>query len=333
MVEGSKSGVSETLAGKKAVLIIEDSKAVSMLLKDFLGRLGYSDVHTAEDGNKGLVAFKDLTASGCAPIVFLDFALPDTDALSLITQILEIRPNTKVIIETASEKTEENIKQVMRLGAYHYLGKPIRFENLKSVVKTLEEEQIEEKPTGHLAREKQMLEILEKGIEEFYKNVEHVLESYTKISVARLSEFTRLREKDVLSYLRRLESKGKVVRLDEMKEISCPDCDSLKAAQLFHCPSCNSPKFKQGTLIEHYNCGNVSMVDTYKKNICPKCHKELKALGVDYKSMKNYYSCSDCDDKFTDLALSFSCGNCGIKFKIADAKWRESPSFKLKEAL
>ena len=74
---------------------------------------------------------------------------------------------------------------------------------------------------------------------------------------------------------------GKIVALDNILEISCNSCGSLKLAQLFQCPACKESKFEQTKLIEHFDCGNFSEDSKYENDKDPKCKKQIKALGVD----------------------------------------------------
>ncbi len=92
------------LVQKQHVLIIEDSPATALLLKNYLGTMGYQEVHTCENGKSGIDTFKDLVNAGSEPFVLLDFMLPDMDARSIMTQLLEIKPDVKVILQTATEK-------------------------------------------------------------------------------------------------------------------------------------------------------------------------------------------------------------------------------------
>ena len=39
---------------KDTILIIEDSKATAILLKEFLKNMGYEDIITSEDGKSGI---------------------------------------------------------------------------------------------------------------------------------------------------------------------------------------------------------------------------------------------------------------------------------------
>lgn len=124
---------------KNDVLIIEDSMATTILLRDFLKKLGYENVESCTNGKTGIRVFSDLETAGKKPMVLLDFYLPDMNANEVMTNIFEIRPDAKIILETADSKSDEQIKDdALRGGACLYIKKPIRFENLKNVFETLE---------------------------------------------------------------------------------------------------------------------------------------------------------------------------------------------------
>ena len=128
------------MSNKDPVLIIEDSPAVGMLLTEFMKKLNYDDIHTSTTGQEGVSLFKVLADTKATPLVFLDYNLPDTNAHSVMSQILTIKPYTKIIIETANSKDDEKIKEVIGLGAYHYIQKPIRFNEIEKIIDILEEE-------------------------------------------------------------------------------------------------------------------------------------------------------------------------------------------------
>ena len=128
------------MSSKDPVLIIEDSLAVGMLLSEFLKKLGYADIHSATTGQEGVSLFKKTIEAGFNPLIFLDYNLPDCTANSVMSRILTIKPYTKIIIETANSKEDESIKEVIGLGAYHYIQKPLRFHQIEGIIKILEEE-------------------------------------------------------------------------------------------------------------------------------------------------------------------------------------------------
>ncbi|CUR51503.1 conserved protein of unknown function [Nitrosotalea devaniterrae] len=298
---------------KNDVLIIEDSKATTILLRDFLKKLGYENITTTDTGKTGIQLFADLESAGKKPIVLLDFHLPDMNANEVMASIFNVRPDAKIILETADAKSDEQIKDALRGGAYLYIEKPIRYENLKNVFETLEKEQsiLEEAPSGDLER-----------------IVLH-LKSSSRISFARLAEYSKTENDSLQKYLLHLENEKKIIKISEMKEVSCPQCSSIRVLPNFFCPACKSTNFVQGKLIEHFKCGNVSIEDSYKENKCPKCKKEIKILGVDYKSMDNYYMCNDCGDKFPDPSQDYVCVKCSNRFQLEKAKWVTSAGYKL----
>lgn len=294
---------------KNDVLIIEDSRAIAILLKDFLNKLGYENVETCKNGKEGMKSFRKLTKSAKSPIVLLDFHLPDMNANDIMENIFKLRPDAKIILETADDKSEEQIKDVLRGGVYQYIQKPIRYENLKKIFETLEKEgdAVEEIPSDDLEK------------------INFHLKSSYRISFARLSEYCDV-EKDLLTkYLAQFEKENKIMKISDLKEISCSQCNSLRILPNFFCPSCHSTNFEQGKLIEHFKCGNISVEDSYKENKCPKCNKEIKILGVDYKSLDSYYICNDCGDKFPDPSEDYICIKCNNRFALEKAKWVKSP--------
>jgi response regulator of citrate/malate metabolism/predicted RNA-binding Zn-ribbon protein involved in translation (DUF1610 family) len=297
---------------KNDVLIIEDSMAITILLRDFLKKLGYDNVESCTNGKTGIRVFSDLESAGKKPIVLLDFHLPDMDANEIMESIFNIRPDAKIILETADSKSDEQIKEALRGGAYLYIEKPIRFENLKNVFETLEKENetLEEKPSDDLHK------------------ITSYLKSSSRISLARLSEYSGIEQNLLKKYLSQLENENKLIMIENMREIGCNDCGSVRIYHNFFCNSCHSSNFKRGKLIEHFKCGNVSIDESYSNNICPKCRKEIKILGVDYKTMENYYICNDCGDKFPEPSQDYICVKCSNRFPLEKAKWVTSPGYK-----
>ncbi|MGI0046823.1 MAG: response regulator [Nitrosotalea sp.] len=298
---------------KKDVLIIEDSRAISLLLAEFLKKLDYEKVHSAGTGKEGITIFQNLTNNGIVPIVLLDYSLPDTNANEVISQLFDIRSDVKIVMETAEDKEEPVIKEAIRQGIYLYLQKPIRFDNMKNIMKIIEEEDA----------------VLKNASTSSDKNIDSYLLPKTVISLARLTEYSSQQTEQLLVYLKNLESQGKVIPISDLKEIACNLCNSVRIEQDFHCPSCNSHDFSQAKLIEHFKCGNVTQENTYENNICPKCRKELKIIGVDYKTIDNFYICKSCKEKFPEPSVKYICGKCNNKFGIEQANWLTSKAFKV----
>ncbi|MEO9307108.1 MAG: response regulator [Nitrososphaera sp.] len=301
------------ISNKNDVLVIEDSLATTLLLRDFLKKLGYENVETCNSGKTGINLFSELERAGKNPIVLLDFHLPDMDANEVMTQIFNIKPDAKIILETADSKSDEPIKNALRSGAYLYIEKPIRYENLKNIFETLEQEKsiLEEKPSDNTS-----------------VILSH-MNSLKNASLARLAESIGVESNLIEKYLLQLENEKKIIKTYDVKEISCIKCNSVRISLHFFCPSCGNYNFGQGKLIEHFKCGNVSTENSYKENKCPKCKKEIKILGVDYKTMDNYYICNDCNNKFSEPSQNYVCAKCGNIFQLENAHWITSTGYKI----
>jgi len=124
----------------RRIIIIDDSLPIRESLKEVLSSMGFENVSLCPDGISGIEQFKKLAAESL-PIVFLDFKLPDKDAMSIIKEITDFRPLTKIILITAREKSEDQIKDVISMGVYDFLAKPFRMEELKKILDTIEMEE------------------------------------------------------------------------------------------------------------------------------------------------------------------------------------------------
>ncbi|CAD6518865.1 CheY-like receiver [metagenome] len=312
---------------KDDVLIIEDSPAIGMLLKNYLEKLGYSKIHTCTNGSTAIQTFKELANQDRHPIVLLDYMLPDMDARSILTQLLAIQPNARVVMETATDKDDEGIKELIRLGVYQYLEKPVRFENLQSIFETIEKEQ------SFFENESEQIKILkhekQEDTQKIHEQINFILNSSKQISLNLLQQMIGFSDESITSYLKELEDSRKIVRIDDKKEIACNQCDSVRLTQTFYCPSCKSSNFKLGKLIEHYDCGNISEENTYVDDKCPSCNKLIRALGVDYRVMQNHYVCNNCKGFFSEISSNYLCLKCENKFNLEECKWKSSPNYKV----
>jgi len=308
-------------------LIVEDSQAVTMLLKSFLDKLDYTNVYSCNNGYSAIKEFKKLVKAQTPPIVLLDYMLPDMDCRSILTQILDIQPNARVVLETATEKEDDGVKELIRLGIYQYLEKPIRFDSLKNIFETIENEDF------FFIKESEQLQMLENAEEEVkikvIDRVDFILKSSRQVSLNFIEQMIGFSDETIRLHLSELERSGTIVNLGEKKEVACKKCDSVKTTQVFSCPSCNSPHFRLGKLIEHYNCGNVSEERTYENDKCPSCNKEIKALGVDYRVLPNHYICNNCSDAFSELSSEYLCLKCENKFTLEEVNWQSSCNYKL----
>jgi len=110
------------------VLIVDDEKFIRDILADFLGMEGYI-VRTAEDGTAALT---ELTHARY-DMVISDLKMPRMGGIELLAAIGEAAPNALTVIMTGFGTVETAI-DAMKRGAYDYILKPFKVEEVIHVV-------------------------------------------------------------------------------------------------------------------------------------------------------------------------------------------------------
>ena len=119
----------------KHILIIDDDMDMCQLLSNFLKRKGFT-ASSASSGKKGLEAVKENSFD----LVLCDFRLGDMDGKEVLQQIKAIHPQMPVVILTGYSDVKMAV-EVMRLGAFDYITKPLVPEEIiKMINKALDED-------------------------------------------------------------------------------------------------------------------------------------------------------------------------------------------------
>ncbi len=121
----------------KKILIIDDDIDMCMVLSKFLTRNGY-DVETAHTGAKGIAKFNEDNFE----IVICDFRLGDRDGKDILQEIKRIAPATIVLIITGYSDIKIAV-DVIKLGAYDYITKPLIPDEVLNVLSNALEQPIE----------------------------------------------------------------------------------------------------------------------------------------------------------------------------------------------
>jgi two-component system chemotaxis response regulator CheY len=121
-------------AGKRRVLIVEDSPAMRQLLSLAVQRLPGVSIDEAGDGVAALKALK-VASHNPYDLVFLDLNMPVMDGMKLLGKMREDpgAAATTVAVVTTSENADTE-RQARTLGAKYFLRKPV---NRRAVEKIL----------------------------------------------------------------------------------------------------------------------------------------------------------------------------------------------------
>src|SRR5687768_16853739 len=126
------------------ILVIDDDRDICLLLKRFLSKHNY-DVAEVYAGKKAL----DMLHSFNPDLVMCDFRLEDMDGATLLIKIKEQLPDVPVIIMTGYSDIKTAV-EVMKLGAYDYIGKPLfPDEILLTIKKALQKKETTASQNGH----------------------------------------------------------------------------------------------------------------------------------------------------------------------------------------
>jgi DNA-binding NtrC family response regulator len=115
------------------LLVVDDEQSIRRVCTTVGGALGYvcSEAESAE------AALAQENAS--APdIVIADLRLPNLSGADLLRQIKSRLPGTEVVIMTGHGSIESAV-EAMKLGAYDYIQKPFRVEELRMLLRRMEE--------------------------------------------------------------------------------------------------------------------------------------------------------------------------------------------------
>jgi len=116
-------------AAAPVLLVVDDDQVARELLAETLGREGYR-VRVAGGGEEAV----RLAGGEPFDMALVDLRMPDLDGLAVLKQLAMIQPDLPVVILTAFATIETAIEAV-NAGAFDYLSKPFRMEEIKIVVR------------------------------------------------------------------------------------------------------------------------------------------------------------------------------------------------------
>jgi len=114
----------------KKIMVVDDEQNIREIISEFLQEVGYT-VAVAVDGLDAL----DKVAYEQYDLYIIDVYMPRMGGLDLISKLKELQPLAVIIVTTGYSSIDIAIKAI-RMGAYHYLTKPIQAEELLKVVES-----------------------------------------------------------------------------------------------------------------------------------------------------------------------------------------------------
>lgn len=120
---------------EKRVLVVDDEENARIGLSKILEHEGYR-VDSVANGREAL----DFLQRHKVQVVISDLQMPEMNGMAFLRELSRHYPSTQVIMVTAHGGVESYLEAI-HLGAYEYINKPIRLEELRIVMDKMLAEQ------------------------------------------------------------------------------------------------------------------------------------------------------------------------------------------------
>ncbi len=129
------------------ILVVDDDQGMREFLEIMLTQEGYG-VTTADNAEKALGRFR----KEAFDLVITDLKMPKIDGIDFLREIKDLSPETQVILITAYASGETAVN-AMKEGAFDYLEKDFKIEDLKAVIRNALNKRTERKDDATFLRE------------------------------------------------------------------------------------------------------------------------------------------------------------------------------------
>ncbi|MBM4305071.1 MAG: sigma-54-dependent Fis family transcriptional regulator [Deltaproteobacteria bacterium] len=111
------------------ILVVDDEESIREFFQIMLKREGY-EVFTASNGREGFEFLK----KNPVDLIISDIQMPEMSGLELLSKIKEFDPEMIMVMITAFGSTEIAV-EAMKRGAYDYVQKPFKIDEVKIVIR------------------------------------------------------------------------------------------------------------------------------------------------------------------------------------------------------
>lgn len=175
------------------LLVVDDDTAICKVLQIMVSRLGIR----VETISKPLEVL-DLVRNNFFNAILLDIMMPEKSGMELLPEMVEVSPDSKIIIITGNGDKDSAIS-ALRLGAFDFLEKPFNYKLLShSIQRALETQRVEmayrnekmklKNANKRLMENNEALSTLARNIERTRNHVEASIEKKIRLSILPIIE-------------------------------------------------------------------------------------------------------------------------------------------------
>ena len=111
------------------VLLCDDSQLVRKKMSEIFGRVGITNVTSAEDGEEAVEKYKEVRPD----LVFMDIVMPKKSGIDALREIKAFDPDAKVVM-ASTVGTQKNLINAIKEGAFEFLQKPVKDDDVLKVI-------------------------------------------------------------------------------------------------------------------------------------------------------------------------------------------------------
>ncbi len=127
----------------RRILVVDDEPIARDNLDHILKKEGYETL-LAEDGQQAI----DLLRREEVDLVLTDLRMKGRDGMAVLAEAKKLRPETEVVVITGYASVDTAV-EAMRQGAYHYIAKPFKIDEMRLIVeKALEKTLLRQEVTS-----------------------------------------------------------------------------------------------------------------------------------------------------------------------------------------
>ena len=170
------------------ILIIDDEESQRESIKGFLVKKGYS-VDTASNFSTAIEKFN----SDSIDLVITDFKMPDKTGDEVLREVKSINPLIPVVVMTAFASVESAV-ELMKIGAFDYIQKPIELMELLQIIERAKERQNLIYENEMLKKELSELKSMPRGFETIISQsgeMENVINTAARVANSKASVLIR----------------------------------------------------------------------------------------------------------------------------------------------
>jgi DNA-binding NtrC family response regulator len=129
MIQSSREHI--VLKQSKRILVVDDEENARYGLSKLLTNEGFM-VDSVSNGFEALNYLRQQEVN----LIVTDINMPEMNGITFLKELNKNFPNSNVIMITAYGGVESYI-EAMNLGAFEYINKPVKIEELKSILKKI----------------------------------------------------------------------------------------------------------------------------------------------------------------------------------------------------